>query len=217
MGHAGQFDPDCDDDNVSDGGSDPDAGGPITAGPDNCITTANTSQTNSDGDTMGDACDPDDDNDGDLDGADNCPTVANPSQANADGDSQGDACDLEDDGDGFSDADELAIGTNQLDPCGSPTGGPPVYSQSWPGDVFADPPVSHNRIDLQDIASFLAPTNRFNTSSGDPGFHIRWDVSPGTGGGSETINIIDMGRLLTVSPDMFGGNRAWNYGTPCTP
>src|SRR5262249_46659540 len=108
--HAGQFDPDCDDDNVSDGNLDPDGAGPIVAGPDNCISVANTNQLNTDGDSMGDACDPDDDNDGVLDGADNCPTVSNPSQANYDGDSLGDACDPEEDGDGFDNTVEAHVG-----------------------------------------------------------------------------------------------------------
>ena len=71
---------------------------------DNCRLTANPTQTNTDGDALGDACDPDDDNDGDLDAMDNCPLVANPTQANNDGDALGDACDPDDDNDGDLDA-----------------------------------------------------------------------------------------------------------------
>ena len=37
------------------------------------ITAANADQTNTDGDSLGDACDPDDDNDGIADNADACP------------------------------------------------------------------------------------------------------------------------------------------------
>ncbi len=42
---------------------------------DNCPLVANNDQTDSDGDTAGDACDNDDDNDGIDDGADSCPTT----------------------------------------------------------------------------------------------------------------------------------------------
>ncbi|MCH7892625.1 MAG: thrombospondin type 3 repeat-containing protein, partial [Gemmatimonadetes bacterium] len=51
-----ELDPDCDNDNVSDGPNDPDGAGPIVAGPDNCVLTANTDQTNTNGDAQGDAC-----------------------------------------------------------------------------------------------------------------------------------------------------------------
>jgi hypothetical protein len=67
---------------------------------DNCPAVANPTQTNADGDALGDACDacPNDaanDTDGDevCGNVDNCPTIANASQANADGDAPGDACD----------------------------------------------------------------------------------------------------------------------------
>jgi hypothetical protein len=45
---------------------------------DNCLTTANADQANSDGDVLGNACDTDDDNDALLDASDNCPTQAGP-------------------------------------------------------------------------------------------------------------------------------------------
>jgi putative cell wall-binding protein len=61
---------------------------------DNCPSTSNPSQKNSDGaNDGGDACDPDDDNDGIADGADNCPTTHNPSQADLDQNGVGFACD----------------------------------------------------------------------------------------------------------------------------
>ncbi len=70
---------------------------------DNCIINSNPSQTDTDGDGFGDACDTDYDDDGILNENDNCPFAYNPLQENNDGDSQGDACDSDDDNDGVSD------------------------------------------------------------------------------------------------------------------
>jgi hypothetical protein len=217
-----QFDSDCDNDTISDGPNDPDSGGPIVAGPDNCTTVANTNQLNSDPDALGNACDPDDDNDGVLDGADNCPINSNPSQSNMDGDSLGDACDTEDDGDGFDDTAESHVLTNPLDNCGSHTTVDPIYSQSWPADLYSVPGGlnSVNKVTIQDLTSYLAPVRRFNTSPGPPpdaGYHKRWDILPGPGLFSKHINIQDLTTLITVSPLMFNGARAFNYPTACTP
>ena len=60
-------DPDMDGDTVGNGG-------------DNCPTTVNTNQRNTDGDSVGDACDPDIDNDTVLNAADNCLYVSNAGQ-----------------------------------------------------------------------------------------------------------------------------------------
>jgi putative cell wall-binding protein len=61
---------------------------------DNCPSTANTAQKNTDGaNDGGDACDADDDDDGLNDTVDNCPTAYNPSQTDFDQDGIGFACD----------------------------------------------------------------------------------------------------------------------------
>ena len=60
---------------------------------DNCPNTANTSQTDTDNDGQGDACDSDRDGDGVSNSTDNCPDASNASQADLDGDGKGDACD----------------------------------------------------------------------------------------------------------------------------
>ena len=110
-------DPDCDNDNVSDGRLDPDGAGPIIAGPDNCLLVANTNQLNQDADSLGNACD-------------NCPTVTNQDQLNIDGDAFGDACDAGDfDADGFSDRVEYFVGTNRGAKCGI---------DAWPADLNND-------------------------------------------------------------------------------
>ena len=103
----------------------PSSGPGNCTGSDNCPTTANTNQQNTDGDGYGNACEPDDDNDGICDsggpqpdgtpgtiaggcargasGADNCPITANANQADVDGDAIGDVCD-DSDADGWMDA-----------------------------------------------------------------------------------------------------------------
>jgi len=78
--------------------------GATVAGVDNCPTTSNASQTDSDSDGLGNVCDPDDDNDTVLDASDNCSLVPNPDQTNTDGDALGNACDPDDDNDTIVDA-----------------------------------------------------------------------------------------------------------------
>ena len=74
-------------------------------GADNCPTSANADQADTDGDGSGNACDTDDDNDGVLDINDNCPHFAGSTdQTDSNGDGVGDVCTGDDDGDGVLDA-----------------------------------------------------------------------------------------------------------------
>jgi hypothetical protein len=226
--HAGRLDPDCDDDLRSDGNLDPDGAGPILLGPDNCISVANPTQANADGDAFGDACDLDDDNDGVSDASDNCPLVANSSQANYDqgwGDTQGgDACDPEFDGDGFTNAAEANVGTMSTpDHCGNLVSipGHPSFttSSAWPADLRSGPDsFSLHKINVQDISTFVTPVRHINTNPGDPGYNVRWDLVPGTTFGKR-INVQDMATITAGStsfPIMFGGVRAFG-GPACSP
>ena len=113
---------------------------------------------------MGDACDPDDDNDTTADTSDNCPFTPNPTQANWDADALGDACD-DGDGDGFTDEVESHVGTSPSQPCGV---------DGWPLDLYSVG-LSANRVDVQDITSFLVPVMHLYSSPGDPEFSIRHD------------------------------------------
>jgi len=69
----------------------------VADGSDNCPSVANESQTDTDNDGTGDACDETPNGDTDSDGIDNeednCPLVANADQTDTDGDTIGDACD----------------------------------------------------------------------------------------------------------------------------
>jgi hypothetical protein len=177
----------------------------------------------------------DGDGDGVFAGSDNCPGVANDTQVNPDGDAFGSACDAcpatanpascaDDDNDGFTDADEAAIGTNPGYPCG--TGGWPANINDSPG-----PPSSFNRLDVQDILSFVAPVRRLDSSPpSDFGWVTpdnlgrtgpRWDLVPGPFvPGGKYINIQDILAMLggsTGNPPMFGGSPAFNRTCPSPP
>jgi hypothetical protein len=116
----------------------------------------------------------------------------------------------DEDGDGrINDGCPAVLGTTlsrDQDACG--TGG-------WPGDLVSVG-ISANRLDVVDVASFVAPVRRLNTSPGDSGHNVRWDLVPGTAIG-EAINISDLAALvssITGFPPMLGGQRA--LGQACS-
>ena len=116
---------------------DPDQDG-IGEGCDNCRTVANADQQNTDGDSLGDACDLDDDNDGVADSSDNCPLNVNPSQLDTDGDNQGNACDADDDNDGVIDeGDNCPLAANQyrfaFSSAAFTPANPEIYTQNFDG------------------------------------------------------------------------------------
>ncbi len=115
------------------------------------------------------------------------------------------------DEDGFSNAVELAVGSNATLACGNPdTTRPGSPSRNWPADVAGG--ASANRVDLADVSSFITPVRRLGTSPGDAGFDARWDLVPGHGTSLGQINLQDLTLLTVIRPPMFGGLRA--YGGP---
>jgi len=193
---------------------------------DNCPDDPNPNQENVDGDEWGDACDADDDGDGVNDDVET-PCGSDPLNDNSipervdgvfdnvddDGNDGADeplpleAAGFDCDGDGYVGTTESHVFTpatgRDQDPCGS---------DAWAAELVAGS-FSSNKVNIEDLASFVAPVRRLNSSSGDAGFDQRWDLAPGSSFG-ETINVQDMGSLIVVRPSMFGGMRAYN-GPEC--
>jgi Thrombospondin type 3 repeat len=168
------MDPDCDNDNVSDGRLDPDGGGPIVAGPDNCPLIPNTNQLNQDADSLGNACD-------------NCPTVTNQDQLNIDGDAFGDACDAGDfDLDFFSDRIEYSAGTDRGASC--PSG--PSHN-AWPPDINNDGVVGV----IDDLGAVAGDAFEFV-----PPAPARHDIAPDPPDGFIDV-INDLGRVAGLAFD----------------
>jgi hypothetical protein len=170
---------------------------------DNCPIHATFDQLDNDHDSAGDACDSDDDNDAVADTSDNCVFAANANQANWDGDALGDTCD-DGDGDGFVDSIEWHVGTGPVAQCGI---------NGWPADLYSQG-LSFNKVTIQDITSYMAPIRRLDANPTDPGYHVRWDLVPGTTVLPKHVNIQDLIAIIVVRPPMLGGNSAINATCP---
>jgi len=111
------------------------------------------------------------------------------------------------DGDGWTYANENLIGTDPAYDCGN---------NGWPADLVSAG-TSTNKLDIADLASFVAPLRRLGTSPGHPNYDRRWDIVPGSSSGAH-INVTDLAALLsgpTAYPPMFSGQRA--FGLTCSP
>ena len=95
-----------DGDNSGTAGDNPCTGGNTGNCDDNCPTTPNPNQEDTDGDESGDECDTDDDNDGYTDDQDAFPLDPN-EWSDLDGDGTGDNADIDDDNDGVPDDEDI--------------------------------------------------------------------------------------------------------------
>jgi hypothetical protein len=170
---------------------------------DNCPLAANATQTDTDGDGIGNTCDTiDTAGDGHLHEV--CVTAE--VDIGAGGAGTEPACfefvpDM--DNDGFTRVTEEHVGTNPEDPCGQ---------TAWPADINSTS-ISTNDIDILDLSLFIAPVRHLNTDLGQNPGNNRFDIVPFSSFGKH-INIQDMAAISTVYPPMLEGTRAFN-GPAC--
>jgi hypothetical protein len=93
-------------------------------------------------------------------------------------------------------------------------------SKRWPSDIAGSGAFSENKVNIQDISSFVSPIRYLNQNVGtDPG-DVRLDVVPGAVVGFH-INVADLAALtsgVTGHPPMLGGStRAFNGPSCPTP
>jgi len=108
---------------------------------------------------------------------------------------------IDTDGDGFTDEAEIHIGTDALGRCERGSTVPP--SGDWPADLAASGAFTADRINVVDLAIYIAPVRRFGTAPGDADFDRRWDVVPGTTFGVPWINVVDLAYIAFFIPPMF--------------
>jgi len=84
---------------------------------------------------------------------------------------------------------------------------------NWPPNLSTGT-FSSNKVDIQDLTSFISPVRRLNTSLGDTGYSARWDLVPGSNFG-KTVNVEDMTNLVINAAPMFGGIARTFNGPQC--
>ena len=180
-----------------------------------------------DNDGLMDLIDPDDDNDKVAD-ADEMPCGGtSPSNlrperidgvfsgADDDGDTMidealpGGGANFDCDGDGFKGTAEAHVyfpsTVADQDPCGSGVIPPtvPPLPLGWAPDLIGGA-FSGNRVNTQDLATYLGPVRYYNTDVGTNMGDRRWDILPGSGVLTFDINIQDLATIVAFSPPMLG-------------
>jgi hypothetical protein len=113
---------------------------------------------------------------------------------------------IDSDGDGFSVDDEVYIGTNDADPCGT---------DGWPPDLV-DGALLPNGVNIEDLTDFVVPNRYLGTDITDwpdQAAARRHDLAPGKGPFSTDVNILDLTVLVVREPPMLQGER--NFGSTC--
>ena len=111
------------------------------------------------------------------------------------------------DGDGWIGDDEQHVFTaantaQDQDPCGP---------NAWSPDIV-DGAITPNGVDIQDLTDFVSPDRYFNTDIGDwpdQAAARRHDLSPGTDGLGNEINILDLTVAVITEPPMLLGDRVY--------
>jgi hypothetical protein len=93
-------------------------------------------------------------------------------------------------------------------------------SLRWPSDFHrAGIPNSFTRVNILDLASFLAPVRYFGSNVGTHPGDVRWDIVPGASFPfTVDISIVDLAAMISGSsgmPPMLSGVRA--FGGPVCP
>jgi hypothetical protein len=102
---------------------------------------------------------------------------------------------------------QFKIGTNDQDPCGG---------SGWPSDL-ATAGGSANKLNIQDVLAFVAPTRRIDTSPSHANFSSRFDLLPGKGALGTWLNVQDITAMFNAPagfPPMFNSQRAFDKSCP---